>query len=193
MANENRILIKLRPTDALRAADSRVNLRRLYGGLSETASGVAGTPDWYVAELPEGGATPWDLAHAQVARQLGVAESDILFAEPDLVHRVYLDTNETAGEKVLGIGANCEATPQDGTHGKAPGPDHFAWHLDDEFSGLKSARDAVKFSEPRTRIAHLDTGYFRAHITTPEFIVHSLEKNFVVGDANAISAEDPDN
>ena len=155
--------------------------------------GLSAAPDWYVADLAEAANTPWDLAHTEVARQLGVAESDILFAEPDIVHDVYRDSNETAAATALGIGASCEADPPDGNHGKALGPGRFAWHLEDEFSGLKRAREAVKFTEPRTRIAHLDTGYYRAHIAVPEFVVHTLERNFVLRDANPNSAEDPDN
>src|SRR5262245_53900670 len=194
MANDDRVLVKLRPSNALRAAESRVNIRPLYRvQTSETIMGLTATPDWYVADLSENAVTPWDLAHTEVARQLGVAESDVLFAEPDIVHDVYRDANETAAETTMGIGSNCEANPPDGSHGKALGPDHVAWHLAGEFSRLNSARDAVKFTDARTPVAHLDTGYFRAHIAVPEFVVHTLERNFVLRAANPNIAEDPDN
>ena len=39
-----------------------------------------------LAVSPGAQANPWDFAHARVADQLGVAEDDIVFAEPDWVH-----------------------------------------------------------------------------------------------------------
>jgi hypothetical protein len=69
----------------------------------------------------------------------------------------------------------------------------FGWHLSDDFTQLGSARDAVTFSDPRTRIAHIDTGYYRAHVTVPEHVLTSLERNFVEGDVDPGSSEDPDN
>ena len=85
MANSNRILVKLLPTPGLAAADPRANLRPLYEPPPQTAGfGISSAPAWYLADLPDGAETPWDLAHSQVADQLGVDESAVLFAEPDL-------------------------------------------------------------------------------------------------------------
>src|SRR4051794_13678993 len=95
-AGTHRVLVKLLPSNALRAADSSAVLQPLY----DTPQGVAGgfgfdsTPQWFVAELPGEGAKPWDLAHASIAGQLGLAEPDVVFAEPDMIHQVYQDTNE---------------------------------------------------------------------------------------------------
>ncbi|HEX8130467.1 MAG TPA: S8 family serine peptidase [Pyrinomonadaceae bacterium] len=194
----NRILVKLRPSNALNAAPaSRANLRPLYETPPATATpgafGLDAAAQWYLAELPDGAATPWDLAHARVAGQLGVSESDVVFAEPDMLHNVFPDANEEPVGPGFAAGENCDATPQDATHGKAPGPDTFAWHLDNNYTQLKQAREAVEFKEPRTRIAHLDTGYYRTHQTVPEHILRHLERSFVDGDANRNSAEDPDN
>src|SRR5215210_518854 len=90
-AETNRVLVKLRPSNALRAVESRANLRPLFDTPQATAGGFGldSTPQWFVAELPDGAATPWDLAHARIAGQLGISESDIVFAEPDVVHDVY--------------------------------------------------------------------------------------------------------
>ncbi|HEX8117223.1 MAG TPA: S8/S53 family peptidase, partial [Pyrinomonadaceae bacterium] len=155
--------------------------------------GLDSAPRWFLAELPDGAATPWDLAHARVAAQLGVSESDVVFAEPDLFHNVYRDANEEEVGPAFAATDKCEANPQDGTHGKALGPEQFAWHLGPEFSQLGAAREAVTFEDPRTRIAHLDTGYYRSHDTVPERILHNLERSFVREDLNRQSAEDPDN
>ena len=196
VANEtNRVLVKLRPSNALRAAESRANLRPLYETPQVKAAvfGVGAEPQWFLAELPEGAATPWDLAHGRIAGQLGISESDVIFAEPDIIHNVYQDANEERADQRFAIGGNCVADPQDGTNGKALGPAEFSWHLGEHYTELSKAREAVKFTDPRTRIAHLDTGYYRSHETVPEYVLRHLEKNFVRGDADPGSAEDPDN
>jgi hypothetical protein len=194
-AATNHILVKLRPSNALRAAESRANLQPLYDEPRPAAGGFAldSTPRWFLAELPDGAASPWDLAHARVADQLGVAESDVLFAEPDIIHTHFRDGTEERAGGAFALGEDCGNDPQDGTHGKALGPDVFGWHLDADHSQLGPARDAVEFTEPRTRIAHLDTGYYPAHETVPEHVVHGLERNFVGRDNDPGSAADPDN
>ena len=191
----NRVLVKLRPSLALRAAESRANLRPLYESQPAAggAFGLDATPRWFLADLPEGADSAWDLAHARVAGQLGVAESDVVFAEPDVVHDVYPDTDPMPAGGAFAVGAACEAMPQDGAHGKALGPDTFGWHLLDGFSQLGKARDAVAFTDPPTRIAHVDTGYYGAHVAKPKHIRHDLERNFVAKDGAPASAEDPDN
>ena len=63
----------------------------------------------------------------------------------------------------------------------------FGWHLGDDYTQLGSARAAVEFSDPRTRIAHIDTGYDRTHVAKPDHIV--LEHSFVEGDPDPNKAE----
>ena len=193
VADGNRVLVKMRPSNALRAAESRVNLRPLYESTPATETfGLDATPQWFVADLPEPARSPWDLAHAQVAAQLGVAESDVLFAEPDIIHDIYQDPNSAAPGKNFGAALSCQEDEQDAGHRKATGQG-LAWHLDDAHSQLGSARAAVHFTDPRTRIAHVDTGYHRAHATKPAHIMTALERNFVERDGMPGSAQDPDN
>ncbi|HEX6212924.1 MAG TPA: S8 family serine peptidase, partial [Methylomirabilota bacterium] len=191
---KRRVLVKLRPSPALRLAASRVDLRPLHDtpAAASAALGFGAEPQWFLADLPDGAATPWDLAHGRLADQLGVASSDVVFAEPDIVHDIYRDPGEVP-PGALAVGADCASIPQDGGSGKPVGPDTFAWHLDEGFSQLGPARDAVQFTDPRTRVAHLDTGYYRAHVTSPEHVVRHLERSFVDGDRDRNSAEDPDN
>jgi subtilisin family serine protease len=192
---DNRLLVKLRPSSRLRAAESRANLQPLLPSASDAAGafGISADARWYVAEIPAGAATPWDLAHARVADQLGVAPSDVVFAEPDLVHSIYDDPETVrANHALAAAGQDCQEWPQEESNGKAKQPND-GWHLGDGFSQLQRARDAVTFTDPRTRIAHLDTGYFRAHKTVPRRINHDLERNFVGGDGKPTSADDPDN
>jgi hypothetical protein len=81
----NRVLVKLRPSKALLAAESKVNLRPLYDKPTAAVAdsfGIDSTPQWFLAELPDAPENPWDLAHTRVSEQLGVDESDVVFAEP---------------------------------------------------------------------------------------------------------------
>jgi hypothetical protein len=191
----NRVLVKLRVSNALRAAESRTNLRPLYGVPQPMAGGFGldSTPQWFLAELPDGAATPWDLAHARIAGQLGISESDVVFAEPDILHNIFRDANEEPVGPGFAVGANCEVNPQDGANGKAAIPGVFAWHLGDDFTQLGKAREAVEFTNPRTRIAHIDTGYYRTHVTRPEHVLDKIEKDFVGKNGDPDNAEDPDN
>ena len=190
MASSNRILVKLRPTVGLAAAAPRANLRPLHASAPQTqAFGLSSEPSWFLADLPDtGGPNPWDLAHARVADQLGIDESAVLFAEPDLDQR-FDDGSEATPIGGVGQAAAAAAgshTPQDSGHNKAVGPS-VAWHLEDSFSQLKGARNAVQFSNPLTRIAHIDTGYDRRHVAKPDHIV--LEHSFVEGDPDPNRAE----
>ena len=56
---------------------------------------------------------------------------------------------------------------QDATHGKVAGVG-FAWHLDDDHTQLGAGASRVQFSEPRTLIAHLDTGWSTHETRPPE-------------------------
>ncbi|HSE19159.1 MAG TPA: S8 family serine peptidase [Pyrinomonadaceae bacterium] len=192
MANK-RLLVKLLPSAAL-AANPSANLRPLYDSTPQSvAFGFGAAPAWFLADLPDEAATPWDLAHSQVANQLGVDESAVVFAEPDL-EQSFQDTNEKnpGGGPMLALDQGCKAVPQEDKGGKKKGPDKFAWHLDDDFTQLRKAREAVPFNPPRTRIAHIDTGYDRGHDSKPQNILKNLERSFVDGDNNPNSANDPD-
>jgi len=194
-AQTSRLLVKLRPSPSLKAAEPRAGLRPLYDTPEAKAAmlGFGAEPQWFLADLPEGAENPWDSAHGRVAGELGISESDVIFVEPDMVHSIFPDANEREGGRAFAVGEKCISTPQDDDHGKAHVPGVFAWHLGDDYTQLRKARDAVVFSDPRTRIAHLDTGYYRAHCTTPRFTLDHLERNFVSGDTDPRSAEDPDN
>ena len=191
MTNPNRLLLKLRSQAALAAAAPQTNLRPLHLTSTQAGNlGLAPAPAWYVAEMPDDDPTPWDGAHAQVARRLGIAESEILFAEPDLAH-TFPDLNEKhRGDQSFAVGSDCQELPQQSSGGRATGQG-FAWHLGDDHSQLASARSLVQFSDPRTRIAHIDTGYDRNHSSRPERILQDLERNFVDGNNQPGNAEDP--
>jgi subtilisin family serine protease len=154
-----------------------------FGLASESAT-------WCVADRQDMGPLPRDAAHGRVADILGLEESDVLFAEPDLPQR-YPTQNETneGGDPFALSTPNCQPAPQYDDQRK-PGPG-FAWHLRDEFSQLATARGAVAFGDPRTTIAHIDTGYDPNHSARPARIRHDLERNFVKADGTPNDASDP--
>ncbi|HYC57870.1 MAG TPA: S8 family serine peptidase [Candidatus Binatia bacterium] len=189
-AMSGKMLVKLRPGLALGAAASG-RLEPLYE--RQAVFGAAAQPAWFLAELKDGAATPWDCAHARVADQLGVDGSDVLFVEPDIVHDIYTDDSEPIPEGFQ-FGASCDPINADARHGKPPTPPDFAWHLGPDFTQLHDARRKVKFTGPhRTRIAHFDTGYLPQHASTPRHIDLDLQRNYVDGGKNGSSAADPDN
>jgi Subtilase family len=191
MPSSNRILVKLRPTAGLAAADPRANLRPLHDEAPQGAGfGLAAAPAWYIADLRDGGPTPWDLAHAQVADQLGIDESAVVFAEPDLQQSFNDGSTPPGAGLALAAQPDCTPVPQDSTHNKVVGPQD-GWHLDDAFSQLRSARNSVSFAAPRTRIAHIDVGYDPDHTAKPENILVGMDRSFADGDDNPNTAADP--
>ena len=191
MPTSSRILIKLLPAAGLAAAARAQTYGpftiRLRVGMS---FGLATAPAWFVADLSDTvGPNPWDLAHARVADQLGIDASAVVFAEPDLAQS-FNDGSQTPSEGVaLAAAADpCAPIAQDSTHGKKVGPpNEFAWHLGDRYSQLRSARNAVAFADPRTRIAHIDTGYDPNHGARPEHL--PIEHSFVEGDPDPNKAQ----
>lgn len=194
MADPRRLLIKLRPSASLAAVPVSANLRPLFEGILPTAElGLTTAPAWFLADLSDGGPTPWDVAHTQVAAQLGLAPSDILFIEPDLAQGIYRDVASRQTTQPLALDTDCShPEPQTDAGGRVIVPG-TAWHLGDDFSQLQAARDEVgPFHEPRTMVAHIDTGYDRTHEACPPHVRHDLERNFVDGDDNPKSAQDHD-
>ena len=92
----NRLLVKLRPSPSLKAAESRAKLRPLYDTPAAKAAmlGIGAEPQWFLTDLPEGAENPWDTAHGRIAEELGISEPDVIFVEPDIIHGIYPDANE---------------------------------------------------------------------------------------------------
>ncbi|HXO89483.1 MAG TPA: S8 family serine peptidase [Stellaceae bacterium] len=128
---------------------------------------------------------PWDMAH-EIRRQLGARA---LAAEPDLEQAWLPDV--PGGENTPARAARAEdPSAPDGEKG-APyvrGP-HPNWHLDDDYSQLRAAREAAGSAQSTIKIVHLDTGYDPKHKARPEFVATNEERNFVDTD-RPNSAED---
>ncbi len=101
---------------------------------------------------------PWDVAHQAAAQQGYTA-----YIEPDIMHAP--DNLPPA----LAAGSMNPNYPP-------PQPVSPGWHLGQDYTGFENIRGVAKGGG--TRIAHLDTGYTPAHISTPRNIAPQLGWNF---------------
>ena len=130
---------------------------------------------------------PWDMAHVSLD-SLGKEAS---YIEPNF-------TNEFVVERKIDVPADKISSKSLGS-GKSKDdydPDwqphqNTIWHLGDDYSQLKSARDCVSDIDFTVRIGHLDTGYSKTHFAIPDSIrKNPLQYNFVKGE-NPNDAHDP--
>ena len=135
---------------------------------------------------------PWDVAHAAAA----AAGNYRRFVEPDFLQEVAVQPTGGIVRKDGALAGGGIAT-KSGTAtktGTTHPDDHFdpdwppkknlIWHLDDAFSGLRSAREAVKSIPFTVRIAHFDTGYPKKHGAISDAVrKNPLQRNFVEEDA----------
>jgi len=171
------------------AAGSRLELTPLFKVRRSRAGvgvgvGAAGG-EWFHAKSVGGSLTgitgggAWEEAYRTVLR-VSFAGARPEFVEPDLVQdwpfaRKHVGSMLGASKHV------CIFDDQDKDLPRQPG--RFAWHLDDEFSQLRSAREAALRSGAKARIAHLDTGYDADHATFPGSRIDThLQRNFVDDD-----------
>jgi len=162
---------------------------RASGGMDR-----AGRPsEWFLYSPPSeqalpGDEHPWDAAHSiakaleGTLRNSGAGElTRRPYVEPDLIHRRYLRIPESVPMRAA------DGQPWPAGNGLSPNyppyPDeHFsaAWHL--EYGRFK---DAWKESSGAgARIAHLDTGYFPAHCSTPRHMHPEQGYNYYDGNGN---------
>ena len=180
---------------SLGAAAGSVRLRRLFAapaGGAGAALAPAAPHTWYVAEgsgpqALASDASPWDAAHGALRGNLGLAAQQVIAAEPDLQQSWPLPRSE---EGTFGLAAEDRCTPT-GQNNRPPleaGPG-FGWHLDDAFSGLRTARTRVGVGGEAITIVHLDTGYDENHRGLPPNLAESvLHRNFVEGGTSAVDA-----
>ena len=192
----NRLLVKLRPSNALGAADRALTCARS----TTRPAGDGGRlrprlrrPQWYLADLPDGAATPWDLAHARVADQLGVAESDVIFAEPDIVHRRLPRHEREESAPGFAAGEKCNANPQDGRTARRVGPERI--RLAPRRRLLAARLGARRGRVHRPAHAHRAHrhGLLPLHDTVPEHMLARPRAKLRRRRRRPDSAEDPDN
>jgi len=127
---------------------------------------------------------PWDQAHALLGnRELGELEGagEVDWIEPDFVQQFpYYPAPEEEPEGSLeGASGPPPCSPRQPDH-RWPDGGTFAWHLGDDYTQLRSAREAVGevADGERLRIGILDTGYDPAHSSLPLHLNPELGRNF---------------
>jgi len=170
------------------AAGSRLELEPLFTVTDPESAGEMGAAareprEWFLAQsaTPPDVENDWDWAHAslQQAAAFGFSaspDSDIII-EPDLEQRWPFAPPQPGSSAMAATAAApaCQFEDQSADYPRGTG---FAWHLQDAFSGLKSAREAAGFGQGIV-IAHFDTGYDPKHTTLPKNLDLGRQKNFV--------------
>ncbi len=152
--------------------------------------GLAGGQDWFMAESTSefDPAAAWDECHRHLGAGQGFAAvPGVVYAEPDWP-QTWITEEHSETMSPFAVNASCDL--EEGWK-SLPHGNEIDWHLDDQHSGLRSARNSVSLNgNRRVRVGHLDTGYDPQHKLLPENLSTSLQKNFVDGE-NAGDASDP--
>ncbi len=199
--NPPRLLIKMPPevgqrlqSQSLRLDGNTFRLRLLCPNEEiGKQPGAAPHPRWYVAEANPASATAaelWELAHRVIATPGAPTAAPGVYMEPDLLHSWQYENpvRPTEGLKAA-PGDTCAFNDQADDLPKGSG---FAWHLRQDYSGLKPARDEVALAGPApVRIGILDVGFDFSHRARPEHIREDLQRNFVEDGQPANDASDP--
>src|SRR5829696_4193412 len=126
---------------------------------------------------------PWDLAHGFASQPSTRATPPVQFVEPDLLQEFVYERPPEAREMFRFGGRVCEPGAPSSDW---PSREEFAWHLDDDFSQLASARELVGApSGNRVRVGILDTGFDPAHSTLPLQLMLELQRDFLDDDLDA--------
>jgi hypothetical protein len=182
-----RLLIQASGAQALRLAAGQLNVKgvpfkveRLFKHRPPDASfGITGS-DWFLAVAEPAERSSWDAAHDGVMNGFGIGLAPgFSYAEPDILQEWPSPYTSETGMAAMAAAPPCQFRPQDKFWPQAPS---FTWFLEDQFSGLRSARKAVDHSH--IRIGHIDTGY-SDHAVKPKNLNTDLQWNFVEGKADA--------
>lgn len=168
-------------------------------GFAAGSAAQAGT--WFLAEPNDSsdtfaiqnelaGHSPWDLAHALGKKLAESGVNDVQAIEPDLEQAwIIEDPRGAPGGPFAAAAPSCDRPePQD--TGALPHVDRFAWHLENDFSGLKAAREKVAGIAHKVTVAHLDTGYYKDHKLLPANLDLVRQRNFIASESGN-DAQDP--
>ena len=155
--------------------------------LSKTFPGNTPEKLYVKTKIKDSEMNPWDIAHT-ASRSTGNN-----FVEPDVLQEFAVDRNIDAAYKRRNVKGKSilQKSSEDGYDPDWQPHQNLIWHLEDEFSQLKSARDAVNDIDYTIRIGHIDTGYSATHTALPDSLrKNKLQRNFVEGES-PLDAHDP--
>jgi subtilisin family serine protease len=191
-----RLLLKMTPAQEnklrgrpLGIDGSKFDIRPLLPNENLDKKGFATAARWYLAET-NAAATPgeiWDVAYHAIEKS---GPGDVLYAEPDVAHSWITENHVSRKKGKLGAapGELCQKNDQSD---RFPKGNSFAWHLEQNFSQLKNARQQLAGNTTRVRIGILDTGIDFKHATLPEKLLTNLQRNFVNDGRPPNDASDP--
>lgn len=175
------------PVDEI--SKKEIQLSRIPKGKSKTkALPVPTRRKMYVkTKIKDSEVNPWDIAHISAK---AIAPQPV-FTEPDLLNEFITDQNIDASYKRSKTKTGKKHTSNDSFDPDWQPNKDLIWHLEDDFSQLRSAREAVKNIKYVVRIGHLDTGYNKTHnVITDTIRKNKLQRNFV-DDEDQFDAHDP--
>lgn len=132
------------------------------------------------------GIHPWDAAHEALDKQdVLEGREEVTYLEPDFVQGFPIcEPRPESFQR-----GQCEISGYNNDWAPSEGDSAYGWHLSDEYSGLRSARDQADGGRG-VRIGILDTGYDPDHITLPENFQADASRNYS-GDGHETDATDP--
>jgi subtilisin family serine protease len=172
-------------------------LIRTRGDSALESTGGGEPTAWVVGTAPQGDRQtlhPWDQAHGvlDVPSAIGLESAAAVdYVEPDFVQTFPYQTPEPDSlESALERADACPHRAVDVVWPNPPG--RFGWHLDDDYTQLRAARDAVGDPGDAARIlvGILDTGYDPEHISLPRHVRYDFAVN-LSGDGPTNNATDP--
>jgi hypothetical protein len=183
ITRQPKLLVKMSASPqqfTLAAGKAKVNVavEPLFQSIKDKPGmGVAAAPQWQMVTATDEAdeVHGWELCHQMMTGGLGVAGTNVEFAEPDLQQRWLIGTE---AQSLMAATASCDKAR--GPDSNLPSGDGF-WFRDDAHSQLQAARDELGQPSSRVRIAHFDTGYDDKHVTLPQFLRFDLQKNFEDG------------
>ncbi len=169
-------------------------VRKLSPSKASSHPGVKGNRkteviDKFMVETPVefGDGSPWDVAYT--VRRAGIHSP---FIEPDMWSEFWVEADKKQNTKTVGTSTKltCSTKPEWDKDWKAPSQFEF-WHLDDQHSQLRSARnEVIAFNQGPVRIAHFDTGYDKNHHgTEPSNMRFDLQRSFIEDEDSADASD----
>jgi len=130
---------------------------------------------------------PWDMAHISID-SMGKNGN---YIEPNFTQEFVVDRKVDVPASEISSKSLGSGKPNDNYDPDWQPHKNTVWHLGDNFSQLKTARESVANNKYKVRIGHLDTGYSKTHFAIPDSIRQNpLQRNFVSGE-NPNDSHDP--
>lgn len=152
------------------------------GSSSRSAFAGAQPATWFAVERKNSRfANPWDEAHAMLKRGgafSAAGGTELLAVEPDIAQSWPYDKQPSAGMSAAGG----TFSAQDPSGGKAIVANRVAWNRDADFSQFAEAQARVGNKQGRITVAHIDTGYDKAHSSVPSGLLADKQHNTIPGE-----------